>query len=279
MSKKFENSNLYIFSSPLTNDEYPFWVSQGGRTNKNHTSHQIRINSDISCLQYVISGSGVINSNNKSFVVNQGDTFLLSEGNNQNYYSNPGVSFERIWINFKGVFGREILKIYNIDDIIVFRNLNTMHLIEEMHQICKSTDDTLKLKNAVSIQFLKIAQFLSEHHSKITENGVALDTIRHYIDCHITENIKLSDVSEFSHFTPEHIIRSFKKKYGITPHRYIINSKIEIASILLRGTDKSIEQISSELGFSDPHHFSSLFEKKIGIRPSSYRKKSYLSET
>lgn len=262
-----------MFISPHTDNIYPFWVSQGGRTHKDYQSHQIRINSTVSCLQYVISGSGVINLNNRSFVVNQGDTFLLMEGDDQNYYSTPQNPFERIWINFEGVFGKEITKIYNIDDIVVFPNLNTMHLIEEMHEICKTIKDIPKLKNAMSLQFLKIVQFLSENYSEITENSATPDFIRHYIDCHITENIKLSDVSEFSHFTPEHIIRIFKKKYNITPHQYIINSKIEIACVLLRGTAKSIEQISSELGFSDPHHFSALFEKKIGMRPSQYRKK------
>ena len=41
---------------------------------------------------------------------------------------------------------------------------------------------------------------------------------------------------------------------------------------MLRGTNKSIEEISDQLGFSDPRHFSLQFEKRIGIRPSAYRK-------
>ena len=99
-----------------------------------------------------------------------------------------------------------------------------------------------------------------------------MNVIRHYIDCHISENIKLSDIATILSYTPDHIIRIFKAKYGISPHQYIINSKMQIAAVLLRSTQKSITEISNELSYSDPHHFSSLFEKTVGIRPSIYRK-------
>ena len=209
--------NATAFASPPIADEYPFWVSQFGYAHKGQKSHQIRIKSDVSCLQYVISGSGVIISNKRSFVVNQGDTFLLLEGTDQNYYSISDNPFERIWINFKGVFATEIAKIYNIEDFIVFRNVNTSHLIEEMHKLCEKIDDVNELKKAMSLQYLKIVHFLSENKPKIEENSDVTDFIRHYIDCHITENIKISDVAKFSHFTPEHVIRIFKKNMELLP--------------------------------------------------------------
>ena len=56
------------------------------------------------------------------------------------------------------------------------------------------------------------------------------------------ENIKLCNLAIHFYLTEEHIIRTFKKTYGITPHQYILQSKIRIAMIMLRSTKDSIEE-------------------------------------
>jgi len=253
-------------------DEHPFWVTQCGTTFPDNKYHEIRLDSEVSCIEYIISGSGVINSNKKSFIVSKGDSYMLLEGNEHNYYSDPDQPFQKIWFNFRGVLSREIIKIYKLEDVVLFKNVNTMPFIQEMHNICQKTNDPEIIKAEASCLFLKLIQFLAKNYQRITTTSDAVDMIRYYIDCNITKNIKLSDIADITHYTPEHIIRIFKRKYGITPHQYIINSKIRISLPMLQVPGKSIEEISNELSFSDPHHFSSLFENKIGMRPLTYRK-------
>ena len=98
------------------------------------------------------------------------------------------------------------------------------------------------------------------------------EEIRPYLDRHIRENPRLSDIAAHFSFSPEHLIRLFRKTYGVTPHRYILQSRIRMAMILLRTTNTPVSRISEELGFSDPHHFSSAFQLSVGLRPSAYRK-------
>jgi len=150
--------------------------------------------------------------------------------------------------------------------------VNTMPFIEEMHNICKNNTDPEIIQAESSCLFLKIIQFLAKNQKQSNSSSAPVDMIRHYIDCNITKNIKISDISDITHYTPQHIIRIFKQKYGITPHQYIIDSKIRISVPMLRATTKTIEEISNELSFSDPHHFSYLFEKKTGMRPLVFRK-------
>ena len=45
------------------------------------------------------------------------------------------------------------------------------------------------------------------------------------------------------------------------------------AKELLAATDKSIKEISFELGFQSIYYFSNMFKKKEGINPSAFRKK------
>ena len=201
-------------------DEYPFWITQCGITFPDNNYHEIRLDSDVSCIEYIISGSGVINSNKKSFIVSAGDSYMLQEGNEHNYYSDPNQPFHKIWFNFRGVLSKEIIKIYKLQDTVLFKNVNTMPLIEKMHKLYQSAKDYETIKNETSRLFLEIIQFLAQNQQQINTASDTVDMIRYYIDCNITKNIKLSDISDITHYTPPHIIRIFKKKFGITPGQY-----------------------------------------------------------
>lgn len=261
------------YIAPLPEKKHPFFIPEYGKTFPGTPCYQLRLSSPFGCVQYVISGSGVIMCNDKIVTVCEGDTFLLPEGSNQIYYSNPDNHFERIWINYEGELASSLLKIYEIEDTFVFRKMNTHDILEEIHTCCRKNTNPEIYKQETARLFLKLVQFLSENNKAVSDVHPPVEQLRHYIDCHITQNIKLADIAKQLCYSPEHIIRVFKKQYGITPHQYIIQSKIRLAMIMLRSTDSSIEEISEKLSFSDPHHFSAQFQKHTGERPSSYRRK------
>ncbi len=263
-----------LHTPPKIDNENPFWVPQYGYSSKEIPGHEIRINSDISCIQYVLSGSGVVISDRFTTKVTKGDTFLLLEGSDQNYYSDPDDPIEKIWFNFRGKLSIDIIKAYELDKTIVFRNLHTEELISQMHKVCDNNyDNPKKCQHEMLIQFVKIVQFLADN-KPINDTSEIADYLRYYIDSHITENLKLEDISKNANISKEHLIRLFKKKYGTTPHQYMIQCRIKIASSMLKITNLSIEQISDKLNYCDPHHFSEQFAKHIGCRPSEYRRNS-----
>ena len=240
--------------APETDNLHPFYITEYGKTFRNIPCYQLRMDSPIGCAQYVISGSGIIICNNNIYTVHKGDTFLLPEGTNQIYYSNPDNQFERIWINFKGELAQSLLDIFT-----------------EIHEKCKKLHDSAEYKNQTSQLFLKLIQFLADNKQTTNDTTSDIEQIRLYIDCNITENIKISDIAQNFSFSQEHIIRIFKKNYGITPHRYILESKIRLAMIMLKMTDMRIDEIAEKLSFSDSHHFSTQFKRLMGYKPSLYR--------
>ncbi len=263
--------NTEKYFSPETESCEPFLITEYGKTFRGTPCYQLRMESPIACVQYVISGSGVIICNDSIYTVTEGDTFLLPEGSNQIYYSNPDNHFERIWLNFKGELSKALIKIYKLENTVVFKNTNTIDMLTEIQEKCKELSDPEEYKNETSRLFLKLVQFLSGHKSQTPGITNPIEQIRLYIDRHITKNIKLPDIAYNFSLSVEHIIRIFKQTYGITPHQYIVQSKIRIAMIMLKTTDSTIDQISEKLGFSDPHHFSAQFLKSTGLRPSAYR--------
>lgn len=74
------------------------------------------------------------------------------------------------------------------------------------------------------------------------------------------------------HLSENAFIRLFRENIGVSPQQYVIRRRIAKACILLRHTDRSIEQVAEETGFCDRNHFSRVFAKAFGLGPAGYRK-------
>ncbi|MGN1473747.1 MAG: helix-turn-helix transcriptional regulator, partial [Eubacteriales bacterium] len=68
------------------------------------------------------------------------------------------------------------------------------------------------------------------------------------------------------------LIRVFHERYGITPHRYITERKIESARAFFDRTDARIAEVAQMLGFGSPQYFSRVFRECVGVTPGEYRK-------
>jgi len=75
------------------------------------------------------------------------------------------------------------------------------------------------------------------------------------------------------HFLSESILRKkFSEALGMSPKQYILNLRVEEAKRLLQQTNKAIEYISSEVGFTSSSRFYDQFIKTVGITPLEWRK-------
>lgn len=69
-----------------------------------------------------------------------------------------------------------------------------------------------------------------------------------------------------------HFFKLFKKQMGITPNLYLNTLRYEHAIEDLMTTDKSVTEISFDLGFSSQASFTRFFTSNVGIPPSEYRR-------
>ncbi len=65
--------------------------------------------------------------------------------------------------------------------------------------------------------------------------------------------------------------REFRKHYGTSPGRWLLERGLERAASLLQTTGMSVTEIMFECGFEDLSHFSRAFKEKFGLSPSVYR--------
>ncbi|MFY4721875.1 helix-turn-helix domain-containing protein [Streptomyces sp. LaBMicrA B280] len=71
--------------------------------------------------------------------------------------------------------------------------------------------------------------------------------------------------------SPAHFARTFRATFGETPHRYLQRRRVERAMYLLRESDRSVTDISFEVGFGSPGTFSRTFRDIVGSSPRAYR--------
>lgn len=87
------------------------------------------------------------------------------------------------------------------------------------------------------------------------------------------QSLSVTDVSREVGISPFHFIRQFEALFGLTPHQFRIDSRIELAKHLLAAGQHSVTDVCMEVGCSSLGSFSALFTSRVGESPSRYRKR------
>ncbi|SAL46549.1 AraC family transcriptional regulator [Caballeronia udeis] len=91
-----------------------------------------------------------------------------------------------------------------------------------------------------------------------------------YIRENCTRSLKLDDICSAAELSASYLIRSFQSHYGMTPHAYLINRRIEYSRAQLR-RGRSIADVALDAGFSDQAHLQRAFRQFVAATPGQYR--------
>jgi transcriptional regulator of acetoin/glycerol metabolism/AraC-like DNA-binding protein len=100
----------------------------------------------------------------------------------------------------------------------------------------------------------------------------ALRRVCEFVDSHLEDSISLGALAAQAHLSPYHFAREFRHSTGVSPHRYVLEQRVQRAQELLLQTDLSLASIASAAGFSDQGHFSRQFRALVSTTPSRYRR-------
>lgn len=92
-----------------------------------------------------------------------------------------------------------------------------------------------------------------------------------WLDEHCGEDVGLAALAEASGLSAFHFLRIFTRVVGVTPHQYLVRSRLRRAARDLAVTDRPIVDVALECGFNDLANFTRAFRRAAGRPPSAYR--------
>ena len=121
--------------------------------------------------------------------------------------------------------------------------------------------------------FRGVARLSALRGSTRTELWRRTHRARDFIRARACAPLTISDMAGVACLSPFHFMRVFKATFGVTPHVYLSQCRVEQAKFLLQRTELSVTQICLETGFESLGTFSTWFSRCTGKSPRAWRAK------
>lgn len=95
-----------------------------------------------------------------------------------------------------------------------------------------------------------------------------------WIDAHSHRAITLEDAAGQAGISPFHFLRLFSEVLGVTPHQYLVRSRLRHAARRLADDDSPVTDIAYDVGFADLSNFVRTFRRAAGTSPLKFRQAS-----
>jgi len=92
-----------------------------------------------------------------------------------------------------------------------------------------------------------------------------------WIDEHSDEALDLESTAREAGLSPFHFLRLFAAVLGVTPHQYLVRSRLRHAARLLADHDRAITDVALDVGFGDLSNFVRTFHRAAGVSPRAFR--------
>jgi AraC-like DNA-binding protein len=113
----------------------------------------------------------------------------------------------------------------------------------------------------------KLAQATARDRRRAVETAL-------WIDAHSHRPIDLKDAADQADISPFHFLRLFSGVLGVTPHQYLVRSRLRHAARLLADDERPITDVAYDVGFGDLSNFVRTFHRAAGVSPRRFREAS-----
>lgn len=270
----------------LTIPSYPYYTGAGNACYRPGDKHEKRSGLNFFDILLVESGTLFMSISGKEYQLNAHDVLILPP---LAAHSGSRVCTEKTFFHWMHFSSKEPYEISDAPASILSLPLcqhlsadTAQNAISVMKQLEVSmidyfTNSTTHLKpimNACHQQelFLHLLDILSVQTALTEVNDIAFAALQ-YLTTHYMEELSLAILAETLNCHPTHLIRCFKKQYGLPPNQMLIQIRLNRACHLLANPNLTITSVACAAGFSSASYFCKQFKKHFQHTPQEYREK------
>ncbi len=246
-------------------------------------------------LVVVFAGRGVHFTDDDDYDICSGDVFLVLPGSSHGYRDTKHLDLANI-LYLPGRIGMPVSDLRNIPGYQAFfdlepkmrrsqsfrgrLNLDPASLQKVgtlVSEITRELNSAIPGKNFTSISyFMQIVSIIARKYGHIeSDEGKAMlgiaDLISHMESNH-SGKITLPALAKFAGMSKSSLHRNFLAAIGIPPVQYLIRTRMEKASELLRNSKANVSEVAFASGFNDSNYFVRQFRKHFGITPGRFKR-------
>ncbi|CAN7363946.1 helix-turn-helix transcriptional regulator [Mesorhizobium sp. LjRoot246] len=95
--------------------------------------------------------------------------------------------------------------------------------------------------------------------------------VQEFLDKNFTRKLALAEMAAVCGLSPYHFMRAFSRTFGVPPHQYVLDLRLDLAEKLLADRRMTIADIAHSCGFSSQSHFTTAMKKYRQVTPLQLR--------
>lgn len=221
-------------------------------------------------VQFILEGEMTVLMEQKEYVIKAGEAVIIPPGTCK-LSTNGKNGCKKFYFIPDGQIFYSIMRQIRFDQIAILSGKQTGELIA----LYKQTSNLMEQKDVetipeISTMIYNLVMKVSEkiQHSNCPEKlSICLD----YIQKHIADPLSLELLTKEIHCSKTALKELFAKHLQTSPGRYICDTRLNYAKMLLAKHDLSIKDIAFMCGYENPLYFSNAFKHKFGESPRRFR--------
>jgi AraC-like DNA-binding protein len=139
-----------------------------------------------------------------------------------------------------------------------------------LHRALRDPGDALEAESIFATVAARLGRHLGERGTDDAEPcGSIAEDLRDLLDTRLFVGITLAEAGRILDVSPARLVRSFTVRFGISPHRYLVGRRIDVARArLLEG--QPLARVAADVGFHDQAHFTRHFKRHVGTTPGRF---------
>jgi AraC-like DNA-binding protein len=154
----------------------------------------------------------------------------------------------------------------------LYRDASLARLLLDAHRCAESDAPLLTRQSAWSLALGTLFTRYVRPRPRVPEADVSVRRLalaRDYLETHYRDDVCVDELAGLCGLSRFHFMRAFRAEYGIAPHAYLVQVRVNRAKRLL-GEGRSATDVALDAGFADQSALTRHFKRAFGVPPGAY---------